>query len=102
MVRGMLDEEGNPKSTQPEPLPASNDECEVEENYASGKVIHANGGQGRSTTYIGATHFMAMLDDVCTSVFFFVHHLQAVKRKSVVRWLTWVSEITDRRPQELL
>ncbi|KUI60259.1 hypothetical protein VP1G_07436 [Cytospora mali] len=29
-----------------------------------GQVVQANGARGGSTTYVGATHFMAMLDDI--------------------------------------
>lgn len=41
---------------------------------AGGKVIQAdNGARGGRTTYVGATHFMAMLDDVgCCFLFVFI------------------------------
>lgn len=79
MVREMIDEEGNVKTQQQQQQPvhrgadegaASGDAVAAAAaavNYPSttaGQVVQANGARGRSTTYVGATHFLAMLDDV--------------------------------------
>lgn len=61
MVRDMLDVEGGENVPQNQAGPAS-----TAENAAlsgGGKVVQGDGARG--TTYVGATHFMAMLDDVC-------------------------------------
>ena len=47
MVREMADDGGPPKRL-------------VDEEAVSGQVVEGN----RSTTYVGATHFMAVLEDV--------------------------------------
>ena len=65
MVRGMLDGEGNtavPREPAGQTAPLT----------SPGQVVQG----GRATTYVGATHFMAMLDDVRVSfaLFPFVFH----------------------------
>lgn len=75
MVRGMMDEEGGANKKQPGPGDADETaapqgavtaaEAAAEPPSAEGgQVVQANGARGGSTTYVGATHFMAMLDDV--------------------------------------
>lgn len=78
MVREMLDEDGNVRD------PSSDRTAVGEENdsggdsdagrFASsasgGQVIRGAGARGGNTTYVGATHFMAMLGDVCLSLSF--------------------------------
>lgn len=87
MVREMIDEEGKAK-TLPSPPPQhqqpvhrSADKRNPPRDAAAapaapavntpntpstmgGQVVQATGARGGSTTYVGATHFMAMLDDV--------------------------------------
>jgi hypothetical protein len=58
MVREMLDTE-SPDHQQQQQLAAEADEFIL----SRGKVVQVEGGD-RGTTYVGATHFMAMLDDV--------------------------------------
>lgn len=94
MVRDMLDEEGNIKNltTTTMTTPPNDDSVDGSSRgdaegdahiYAAprgqedassvrpagGQVIRANNGASGvgSTTYVGATHFMAILDDVCLS-----------------------------------
>lgn len=67
MVRDMFDEEGNPRNPCQEQHAGeigAGEEEEKAENAARGKVVVANGVRGGGTAYVGATHFMAMLDDV--------------------------------------
>jgi hypothetical protein len=53
MVRGMMDEEGNVK-------PQTQDSGDSAAPPLKGQVIHGD----RATTYVGATHCLAMLEDV--------------------------------------
>jgi hypothetical protein len=66
MVRGMMDGEGEGEGT-PQP---GGQATAVSGDLFQGQgqvVIGGRGGSGEETaTYVGATHFMAMLDDVST------------------------------------
>ncbi|KAL7936744.1 fungal-specific transcription factor domain-containing protein [Trichoderma chlorosporum] len=53
MVRGMMDDEGNLK-------PVAQTEGEGAAPQLKGKVVHGD----RATTYVGATHCLAMLEDI--------------------------------------
>lgn len=67
MVRDMLDDEGNPRHTPLEKHVGENEGSEegwTAEKAPAAKVVAASGARGGSTAYVGATHFMAMLDDV--------------------------------------
>ncbi|ROW01886.1 hypothetical protein VMCG_05658 [Cytospora schulzeri] len=86
MVREMIDEDGDvKKQQQQQPRPVISAERPASEKTVAtaaatttappaavnppptatgGQVVQANGARGGSTTYVGATHFMAMLDDI--------------------------------------
>lgn len=68
MVRDMIDEEGNVRTEPPDADdtrdPRGGAYDLVEHKAAGGQVVSAHGARGGSTAYVGATHFMAMLDDV--------------------------------------
>ncbi|KAH8908692.1 hypothetical protein BR93DRAFT_496754 [Coniochaeta sp. PMI_546] len=58
MVRGMMPGEGGEANVPAEPVSAESGDF----SQGRGQVVVASGG--KSTTYVGATHFMAMLDDI--------------------------------------
>lgn len=60
MVRGMMDEDGN---VIPQPEGAEGDAAAKTKEFpaAQGQVFK---GKGETTSYVGATHCMAMLEDV--------------------------------------
>jgi hypothetical protein len=66
MVRGMMDgTEGDGVATLMHERQRLLQQLDTDENMASGKEeAHGQVVFGRATTYVGATHFMAMLDDV--------------------------------------
>lgn len=80
MVREMLDEDGNIREPSSERTAASlgdggggggggddddDDDAGTPASSAAGaQVVRGPGARGGNTTYVGATHFMAMLGDV--------------------------------------
>ena len=60
MVRGMMDEDGNVIS-QPDGLVERGDAGGSQNGAIKGQVVR---GKGEATSYVGATHCMAMLEDV--------------------------------------
>lgn len=78
MVREMLDEDGNVRDPSSEERTAASEDVDNSDagrdagrfaSSASGaQVIRGAGARGGNTTYVGATHFMAMLGDVCVIV----------------------------------
>lgn len=76
MVREMLDEDGNVRDPSSERT-AVGEDMDSDGDRGAGKfassasgaqVIRGAGARGGNTTYVGATHFMAMLGDVCIIV----------------------------------
>ena len=70
-----------------------------------GKVVSRDvGGQGRkTTTYVGATHFMAMLDDVSLSNLFLVRiSLMIAELRTPLFLFLSLCVRLDRRFEELL
>lgn len=86
MVREMLDEDGNLREPSSETTAVgdeddsggggSNDSGKLAPSASGAQVIRGPGARGGNTTYVGATHFMAMLGDVCFNIFITVpaHH----------------------------
>lgn len=76
MVRKMLDEDGNVRDPSSEGTAVGEDNDSVGDSDAGrvassasrAQVIKSAGARGGNTTYVGATHFMAMLGDVCVIV----------------------------------
>lgn len=78
MVREMLDEDGNvPNPSSSERTAVGEDDIDsggdidagkFASSASGGQVIRGAGARGGNTTYVGATHFMAMLGDVCVTV----------------------------------
>lgn len=78
MVREMLDEDGNvrdPSSSERTAVGEDDNDSGGDDDAArfapsasGGQVIRGAGARGGNTTYVGATHFMAMLGDVCVTV----------------------------------
>ena len=61
MVRGMMDADGNHISQPSQPGPGEQKQGDEETPQLKGQVVR---GQNEKTSYIGATHCMAMLEDV--------------------------------------
>jgi hypothetical protein len=61
MVRDMIDDEGS-GARQPQPQQEQSQQQATASRAARGQVVV--GPKGLGTTYVGATHFMAMLDDI--------------------------------------
>lgn len=76
MVREMLDEDGNVRDPSSERTAVGEDidgdgdreAGKFSSSASGGQVIRGAGARGGNTTYVGATHFMAMLGDVCVVV----------------------------------
>ncbi|KAK7698959.1 hypothetical protein SLS64_012014 [Diaporthe eres] len=72
MVREMLDEDGNVRDPSSERTAVGEDidsdgdreTAKFASSASGGQVIRGAGARGGNTTYVGATHFMAMLGDI--------------------------------------
>lgn len=127
MVREMLDEDGNLREPSSEHTAVGEEEDDsgggdsdagkLAPSASGAQVVRGPGARGGNTTYVGATHFMAMLGDVCVIVLLDipVHHgprdasstprlygeKYCIGIMVTARELTSVC-FTDRGPQELL
>lgn len=89
MVREMLDEDGNVRDPSSERTAVSEEDIDSDGDRDAGKfgaqVIRGAGARGGNTTYVGATHFMAMLGDVCVMVLLTVLVQHCYPMRSVER-----------------
>lgn len=80
MVREMLDEDGSVRDHSSDRTAVGEDNDDsggdsdagmVASPTSGAQVVRGTGKRGGNTTYVGATHFMAMLGDVCVTVVLF-------------------------------
>ena len=79
MVREMIDDDGNIREPSSEQTAVGEEEDDsggdqsdagklASSSTPGAQLVRGPGARGGNTTYVGATHFMAMLGDVCVIV----------------------------------